>query len=56
MKGRVPFSVRRQRKGSFRALFGLAFVKGLGAPPTGEVLVTHEREVLEASFRHGRRG
>jgi hypothetical protein len=36
-----------QQKGSFRALFGLNFVKGLGAPPTGQVLVTHQREVLE---------
>src|SRR5262245_22538932 len=36
-----------QQKGSFRVLFGLSFVKGLGAPPTGQVLVTHQREVLE---------
>ena len=40
-----------QQKGSFRALFGLDFVKGLGAPPTGEVLVTHEREVLEQQLQ-----
>src|SRR5262245_50645746 len=37
---------------SFRALFGLDFVKGLGAPPTGQVLVTHRREVLEQQLEN----
>ncbi len=35
------------QKGSYRALFGVDFVKGLGAPPTGQVLATHRRVVLE---------
>jgi len=36
------------QKGAYRALFGLDFVKGLGAPPTRRVLVTHRLTVLES--------
>jgi hypothetical protein len=40
------------RSVSYRPLFGLAFVAGLGAPPLGEVLVTHRRFVLASQLEN----
>jgi hypothetical protein len=38
------------RSSSYRGLFGLAFVAGLGAPPLGKVLATHRRFVLTSQL------
>jgi len=38
------------RSTSYRALLGLAFVAGLGAPPVGQVLVSHRRFVLASQL------
>jgi hypothetical protein len=39
------------RTGDYRSLLGLDFVRGLGAPPEGKVLVSHRRVVLDAMLQ-----